>query len=375
MNAERKYWTDELHKMTMPVFENLANGTLHNNLPCRFYGKSDRTPYCMLEAFGRSFCGFAPFAADFPRDGEEALLAEKDRELLIRCLDNATAPSSPDFMNFTGGSQPLVDAAFMAHGLLRSGSFALSLPDKLKIQIITALESSRIINPPATNWLLFSSMVEAGIRRLGGKCDELRVLYGLRQFAQWYKGDGMYGDGSDFHMDYYNSFVIQPMLLDVAREFADILPEAKNAVAAIERNAARYAVILERLISPDGAYPYFGRSICYRYGAFQMLSQAMLERLEGAPEPAAVRCALTAVIRRINNSGIYDKDGWLLHGIYGEQPALAEDYICTGSLYLASAVFLPLGLPESDPFWAAPELPWTSLAVTNGENVMRDRAI
>lgn len=375
MNATRKYWIDELHRMTMPVFENLAVGTLHDNLPCRFYGKSDRTSYCMLEAFGRSFCGFAPFLDDFPRDGDEAVLAGKDRELLIRCLDNATNPNSPDFMNFTEGSQPLVDAAFMAHGLLRSGSFALSLPENLKIQIITALKSSRIINPPASNWLLFSSMVEAGIHRMGGECDTLRVLYGIRQFAQWYKGDGIYGDGSDFYMDYYNSFVIHPMLTDIVREFADILPEAKDAVEITERNAARYAVILEHLISPEGTYPYFGRSICYRYGAFQMLSQAMLEHIEGSPNPAAVRCALTAVIRRIDNSGIYDKDGWLLHGIYGEQPNLAEDYICTGSLYLASAVFLTLGLPESDPFWASPDLPWTSRAVTEGENVMRDHAI
>lgn len=375
MNETRKYWIDELHRMTLPVFENLANGTLHEALPCRFYGKSDRTPFGMLEAFGRSFCGFGPFLNDFPRDKEEERLVEKDRELLIRCLDRATDPDSPDFMNFNKDSQPLVDAAFLAHGLLRSGSFALTLPEKLKRQIISALESSRVIVPGANNWILFSSMVEAGIHRLGGECDVMRVVYGVRQFEQWYKGDGMYGDGQDFHMDYYNSFVIHPMLVDAAREFSDEIPGIENSIERIERNAARYAVILEHLISPEGTYPYFGRSICYRYGAFQMLSQAMLEQLKGSPDPAAVRCSLTSVIRRINNSGIYDKDGWLLHGIYGEQPALAEDYICTGSLYLASTVYLPVGLPESDPFWASPDAPWTSLAVTRGENVKRDHAI
>ena len=31
----------------------------------------------------------------------------------------------------------------------------------------------------------------------------------------WYKGDGVYGDGPPFHWDYYNSFVIQPMLLNI----------------------------------------------------------------------------------------------------------------------------------------------------------------
>jgi hypothetical protein len=43
----------------------------------------------------------------------------------------------------------------------------------------------------------------------------MRVDYALRQHHQWYKGDGAYGDGPYFHWDYYNSFVIQPMLLDV----------------------------------------------------------------------------------------------------------------------------------------------------------------
>ena len=42
------------------------------------------------------------------------------------------------------------------------------------------------------------------------------MLYGVKKFRdEWYKGDAMYGDGVDFHMDYYNSFVIHPMLTDV----------------------------------------------------------------------------------------------------------------------------------------------------------------
>ena len=39
--------------------------------------------------------------------------------------------------------------------------------------------------------------------------------HSLRQHDEWYKGDGMYGDGPQFHWDYYNSYVIQPMLLNV----------------------------------------------------------------------------------------------------------------------------------------------------------------
>ena len=65
--------------------------------------------------------------------------------------------------------------------------------------------------------------------------DRMRVDYALRQHEQWYKGDGVYGDGPEFHWDYYNSFVIHPMLLDV-------LPRASDEIAGVEgARAARSA--------------------------------------------------------------------------------------------------------------------------------------
>ena len=47
----------------------------------------------------------------------------------------------------------------------------------------------------------------------------------------------------------------------------------------VNARAARYASILERMIGPEGSYPVVGRSICYRFGVFQMLSQAALEHM------------------------------------------------------------------------------------------------
>ena len=72
---------------------------------------------------------------------------------------------------------------------------------------------------------------------------------------------------------------------------------------------------------------------------------------------------------------MFDAEGWLLPGVYGEQPELAETYICVGSLYLCSAVFLPLGLPVEDPFWQSPATDWTSLRAWNGVDVGADHAI
>jgi hypothetical protein len=77
----------------------------------------------------------------------------------------------------------------------------------------------------------------------------------------------------------------------------------------------------------------------------------------------------------LDGPGVFDDDGWLRVGFYGNQPSIAEPYISTGSSYLYSAAFLPLGLPASDPFWSGPPKFWTSRRIWSGEQVGLDHAI
>jgi hypothetical protein len=93
-------------------------------------------------------------------------------------------------------------------------------------------------------------------------------------------------------------------------------------------------------------------------------------------KPAQVRCALTAVIRRmIEALGTFDANGWLQIGFCGHQPAIGESYISTGSLYLCSAGLLPLGLSPGDEFWSAPAARWTAQKLWSGENLPADHAL
>ena len=138
-------------------------------------------------------------------------------------------PASPDFMNFTRERQPLVDAAFLAQGLLRAKrALRDALDAATRTHLVAALESTRAIVPPFNNWLLFAATVEAALATLGAPWDRMRVDYALRQHEQWYKGDGHYGDGPAFHWDYYNSFVIQPMLIDVLEACRGEMPAWKE---------------------------------------------------------------------------------------------------------------------------------------------------
>jgi hypothetical protein len=205
----------------------------------------------------------------------------------------------------------------------------------------------------------------------------MRVDYAIRQHEQWYKGDGAYGDGHSFHWDYYNSFVIHPMLLDVLETVMPHSERWKSFIEPVQHRAQRMAAVLERLIAPDGSFPVIGRSIAYRGGAFHLLAMMALRRQLPEKLPAAqVRTALTAVLRRtLEATNTYDDAGWLRIGLCGHQPSLGEGYISTGSLYLASTLFLPLGLLPDDPFWADPPAPFTSQRAWSGEDLPPDKAI
>ncbi len=376
--SERDLWVGVMRRLANPVLTNLSNGTLKSRMPVEQAEGADRRAVTHLEAFGRLLAGIAPWLELQADDTPEGQLRAKYRGLAHQALARAVDPASPDFMNFTRERQPLVDAAFLGQGLLRAPrALTDALDATTRRHLIAALESTRAITPGFNNWLLFSATVEATLKRLGAWWDRLRVDYAVRQHEQWYKGDGAYGDGPEFHWDYYNSFVIHPMLLDVLDACADDNNAWKQMMPRVEQRARRYAAVQERLIAPDGSFPPIGRSLAYRFGAFHLLAQMALRRaLPEGVSPSQVRGALTAVIKRtIDAPGTFDANGWLRIGFCGHQPAIGETYISTGSLYLCSVGLLPLGLPPTDPFWSAPAEPCTSARAWSGERFPIDHAL
>lgn len=375
---DRKFWLDTMLTIGDPVLKALSAGKLKETLPLSFHEQC--SSYAPLEAFGRLLCGMAPWIGSTSLEGEEEARRADYEEMVLACFERACNPDSPDYMNWgTKGAQPLVDAAFLSHALVRAPRLIADMEPETKAMLIRALKVSRGITPGENNWLFFSAMVETALYLLGeADYDKLRIAYACRMFYnEWYKGDGLYGDGRAFHWDYYNSFVIQPMYVDIVTTLESEDPFYASIKPEVMKRASRYSSILERLISPEGTYPIIGRSIAYRFGAFQLLSQAACERfLEPDVSPAQVRSALSAVIKRITGfPGMFDENGWLQPGVCGLQPELAEMYIDIGSLYLCSAVFLPLGLSPEDEFWAAPDADWSSKKVWSGEHIRIDHAI
>ncbi|WP_054026678.1 DUF2264 domain-containing protein [Bacillus sp. FJAT-28004] len=392
---ERKYWLEQMLAIGEPVLNALAERRLKERMPIEIaitVGetdnekaaaaaelKADRAKYTHLEALGRLLSGMAPWLENQHIHGNEEELRVRYAALAREAMDAGTDPASPDYMNFSDGYQPIVDAAFLALAILRAPvELGEKLEQRVKSNVITALKQTRSRKPVFSNWLLFAATIEAALLRLGeSDWDPMRIDYALKQHEQWYLGDGAYSDGPEFHWDYYNSFVIQPMLVDVLAAAGDEHEEWAAMRAAVASRSRRYAEVLERLIGTDGTYPPIGRSLAYRFGAFQSLAQHALNNdLPKSVTAPQVRCALTAAIRRtLDMPGNFTSDGWLTIGLCGNQRDIGERYISTGSLYLCAAVFLPLGLPSDHSFWCGADEAWTSKKAWSGQAFGIDTAL
>lgn len=377
---ERAYLVKNLVRIADPVLTALSQNKLVALMPVEAVEKG-RAQYTYLEAFGRLLAGMAPWLELGPDQTKEGKLRQKYILLARQCLHNATDPQGPDFMNFNKGGQPVVDAAFLCQALLRAPEQLWTpLDQNTKDNILDALRSTRVITPGNNNWLLFSAMVEATILKFTGSCEMAPIEKAVDSHLKWYVGDGTYGDGPAYHWDYYNSYVIQPMFLEVLQVLnqAKVDPEKYLKIDTLTRKRARrYAYIQESLISPEGTYPPLGRSLAYRFGAFQHLSKmALMEQLPKGVQPQEVRAALYTVIKRqLSMKGTFDKDGWLCIGMVGHQRNIAQGYISTGSLYLCSEAFLILGLPPANGLWQGPDQDWIGKKVWKGEDISIDHSI
>lgn len=317
---DRAYWVETLVKIADPVLVNLSEGTLKKNMP--FESLSDdplRKDVSYLEAVGRTICGIAPWLELGPEDTKEGKIRSKYIKLAVQGLRNAVNPQSPDYLVFDNRhSQPLVDAAFLAQGLLRAPRQLWgNLDSETQSRIITELKRTRAIKPKESNWLLFASMVEAALLEFTNEYDTQRLYYGVNRFLNnWYKGDAWYGDGEEFHLDYYNSLVIHPMLTDLLYIMKKHDMKGGEFLNKQLTRHQRMAMQLEKLISPEATYPVIGRSIVYRLGVFHALTQiSLLEMLPKKLSGAQVRCALTAVMhRQLDQPVNFDENGWLKIG-------------------------------------------------------------
>lgn len=376
--TDRQVWADLCYKISQPVLENMSKGNFQKDFPLELSptwdGRDTKVAY--LETFARLMAGISPWLA-LPDDGTpEGKQRKQLHEWAIQAYKNAVDPNSPDKITWlTNTSQPLCDASYLVESFMRAPEATWGQLDEVtKKRYIEGLKSLRTIRPSYNNWLLFRAMVEVFFMSIGEDVDEYALSVGLQKMSEWYLSDGWYSDGPEYAMDYYNSYVMHPMMVEVVEMCKKHKFSTPISLDLAVKRMNRFNTILERFISPEGAYPAVGRSVIYRMGAFQTL--AMSAWKYGLPKDltnGSVRSALTCVMKRMFAvDGNFDDKGYLRLGFAGHQPNLANYYSNNGSLYMTSLVFMPLGLPADHPFWTAPAEPWTSQKAWSGQEFPED---
>ena len=380
--VERAFMAGLLQKMAEPVLSNMAGGALQKNfaleLSPTWDGRDRRVAY--MECFARLMAGAAPWLALPETDTPEGRTRKRLRQLALQSYANAVDPANPDYLLWKGQGQALVDSAYFTNALLRAPQ-ALWEPqgNTTKARIVAEIKGLRRIDPPYINWLLFAAMNEAWLLSVGEEHDPMRLNGAIRKINEWYVGDGWIKDGESFHFDYYGAFVMHPMMVEILEVLARFKGPFWNArpadlhAQALKR-MQRYAEHLERFVSPEGSFPPIGRSLTYRTAAFQPLALlAWRKQLPGSLPEGQVRAAMHAVHKAIWSApDNFTRDGYLTIGFAGHQPQLGDWYSNNGSMYIAAASFLPLGLPELDSYWTAPAQDWTQKKAFGGRPFAKD---
>ncbi len=380
--SDREYWCSLAYKMAQPVLENMAKGELQKNMQTEFSPSFDNRNKKVLymECFGRLMAGVAPWLTLPDDNTAEGKQRKQLREWALASYKNAVDPENPDYLCWGIGGQNLVDAAYIAESFLRAyDTLWKPLDDVTKQRYLKEFAKLRHIDPPYTNWLLFSSTIESFMAKAGGDFDEYRVNSACRKVEEWYVGDGWYADGPVFAFDYYSSYVFHPMYLETLQAMVDAkvnsrLDYQKYYDRELKR-CQKYSIILERFISPEGTFPAFGRSIPYRMATMQPLAlMAWYQTLPSDLSNGQVRAALTKVLHRMfDQENNFNEKGYLTIGFCGaSQKNVADWYTNNGSLYMTTLAFMPLGLPANHPFWTDAAQPWTQVKAWNNQQFPKD---
>ena len=254
----------------------MSKGLLIKNMQVEYspiYSVSDKK-VLYLECFGRLMDGISPWLTLPYENTKEGRIRKKLKQLALLSYKNAVDPNSPDMLLWytSKTGQPLVDAAYLAESFLRAPELWNELDEITKKRYIECFNLVRKYEPHPNNWLLFSGIIECFFVMIGEKPDKEKMFNYTNQINLWYVGDGWYSDGKYFAMNYYNSFVIHPMLIQMLEimEKNNIRVPISSTIAI--KRMQKFNLFIERLISPEGTFPAFGRSIVYRLGAFQSLA-------------------------------------------------------------------------------------------------------
>ena len=178
MDNARQYWLDTMLRISLPVIEAAAEERLHRDMPCECRVEDEvqvniRRRFTHLEAVGRTVDGISAWISCKGLSGKEEEERKRTADLTRKAIIHITNPESPDFVNFGSGRQPLVDAAFLAHGILRAQEELLDpLSSEEKKLLAACMRASCCIKSGFNNFYMFLAMIETLLYVMGEPYDK-----------------------------------------------------------------------------------------------------------------------------------------------------------------------------------------------------------
>ncbi|KAE8147282.1 hypothetical protein BDV25DRAFT_169244 [Aspergillus avenaceus] len=213
---------------------------------------------------------------------------------------------------------------------------------------------------PNTNWLWFRVFANLGLRRNGAPYSLDRIEADMDHLDTFHVGGGWSNDGPKTHhqMDYYaGSFAIMFLQLLYARLADFDAPRGERY-----RDRARMFVgDFVHYFAEDGSSIPYGRSMTYRFAMASVWGALAVADVE-LPSPLTWGVVKGLLLRHFRwwaqHRDIFHADGTLTLGYTYANMYLTENYNSPGSPYWCCLSFVPLMLPETHPFWTAPEEPY-----------------
>jgi hypothetical protein len=158
----RAAWVALLDRICHPLFDALAAHRLKAVMPVEAYAgeQQHRRQTTYLEALGRALAGISPWLEHGPTSGAEAALRTRYCEQARAAIASAVDKASPDYMDFGGDPQTIVDSAFLALAILRAPhELREKLPPTARAQLADAMRATRTQLAGYNNWLLFAALI------------------------------------------------------------------------------------------------------------------------------------------------------------------------------------------------------------------------
>lgn len=295
-----------------------------------------------MEGFSRLLWGLAPAQAG----GADWI----EWEPIARGVANGCDPDHPEYWGpCFDHSQRLVELAAIG--------FALRLvPDRLwsplsedqKANVASYLLEGHACKFVDNNWQFFRLLISMGLRHVGVPVDVELDCQARDRIEAFYLGDGWYRDGNFPRADHYIPFAFHyyAMILTALDDGPDR--------EIFRDRAAQIAGDICHWFADDGAGLCYGRSMTYRFaiaGFFGGLGVIG----DGTIPAGQQKGFYLRNLRWWSKQPFAARDGIMPVGYGYPNLMMSENYNSGQSPLWALKAFLPLMLPESDPFWSAPE--------------------